>query len=66
MTDIYEYGFFQQLASRIRKSPVKEIRRCLAVAREHDIGISAMELEAHHLAGVHIGELMDALVLAQK
>lgn len=66
MTDGYHYGFFDQLASLMRKVPVKEIKRCLKLARENGIEVTAAGLEGHHLAGGSIGELMDALILAKK
>lgn len=66
MTDSYRYGFFQQLAGSLRRVPVREIKRCLAVARENGIEVSAKALEAHCLCGGHIEEIVEALALAQK
>jgi len=48
----------------LRRSPVREIKRCLRLAQQHDLPISAVELETHHLAGGRIGDLVDALIYA--
>src|SRR5437016_1752060 len=62
----YEYGVSAQLASFLRRSPVREIKRCLRLAQQHDLPISAVELETHHLAGGRIGALVDALIYARE
>lgn len=62
----HEYGIGAQLASWLRRSPVGEIKRCLRLAKDHDLAVSAGELEAHHLAGGRIGDLVEALVEARE
>jgi len=62
----YQYGVGAQLAGLLRRSQVREIKRCLRLAKHHDLPISAAELEAHHLAGGRIGDLMEALIYAKE
>ena len=62
----YEYGVAAQLASLLRRSPVREIKRCLGLAQQHGIAVSARELEAHHLAGGRLVDLVEALVFARE
>ena|SRR5438309_278775 len=62
----YKYGVWAQLAGLLRRLPVREIKRCLRLAKDHSLLISAAELEAHHLAGGRIGDLMDALIYAKE
>ena len=63
MTD-YSYSLFNQVASTLRRSPVGKIKRCLKLAEKHRIPITALELEAHYLAGGRIENLLEALVYA--
>ena len=65
MTD-YSYPFRQRILSALRKSPVKKIRKCLEIAKKYDLEITAAQLEAHHLAGGRITDVVDALVLAKQ
>jgi len=60
----YRYRIVDQLGSLLRGSPVAKIKRCLRLAEQHGIPITATELEAHHLAGGRITDLLDALVYA--
>lgn len=61
-----DYGIRARLGSLLRGSPVGEIKRCLRVARDNDVRITAAELEAHHLAGGRIGDLVEALAYAKE
>jgi hypothetical protein len=65
MTD-YSYPLMQQLAASLRKSPVAKIKKCLRLAEQHQIPITATELEGHHLAGGRITDVIDALILAKQ
>jgi hypothetical protein len=62
----YEFRLGAQLVSFLRRSPVREIKRRLRLAQQHDLPISAVELETHHLAGGRIGDLVDALIYARE
>jgi uncharacterized protein YqfA (UPF0365 family) len=58
MTD-YRFPLRDRFLARMRRSPVHEIKECLRLAEEHQIPVTARELEAHHLAG---GRIMDVVV----
>ena len=62
----YSYPLGQRIAGALRKSPVRQIKRCLQIAQEHELPVTAADLEAHSLAGGHVADVMDALVLAKK
>ena len=65
MTD-YSYPLLQRIGSRLRKSPVDEIDRCLKLAQQHQLPFTAQQLEAHHLAGGRISAVIEALILAKE
>ena len=65
MTD-YQFRFRDRLLARMRRSPIGEIKRCLKLAELYDLPIDARQLEAHHLAGGRIGQIVDALIYAKE
>lgn len=65
MTD-YSYSFIDQIGSAVRRSPVRDIKACLKLAADHKLAITAKEIEAHHLAGGRIKDLMAALLFADE
>jgi uncharacterized protein YqfA (UPF0365 family) len=65
MTD-YRYPLRQRLASALRRSPVRQIQACLRLAEEHQLPVTATQLEAHHLAGGRISDVIEALIFAKQ
>jgi hypothetical protein len=54
------------LAVLVLRAPWKELRRCVRLVRQHDLGITFDALVAHHLAGGRIDSWVEGLIHASE
>ena len=62
----YRFPLRDRLLARMRRPPVGEIKRCLKLAEAHQLPIDARQLEAHHLAGGRIVDVVEAMIYAKQ